>query len=146
MRSFKLALGVNTTGDPSASVATTGSRRGGSVSSTSSVAGSPSGRRDTEEDEDDEELLSHRSNTSSTAAERDALLNLPLDKEFVPLAHHEDDEEEEGGGEEADVVRDDVRDDVIRMIFDLPHTTKFYQGGKNSMCQMLISSLSVAVS
>lgn len=138
MRSFKLALGVNTMGDPSASMPTTGSRRdGGSVSSASSVAGSPFGRRDTEEDEedeDDDELLSHRSNASasSTAAERDALLNLPLDKEFVPLAHHEDDEE--GGGEEADVVRDDVRDDVIRMIFDLPHTTKFYQGGKNSMC------------
>ncbi|GAB9468490.1 hypothetical protein Gpo141_00005806 [Globisporangium polare] len=149
MRSFKLALGVNTAGDPSASVPTnSGSRRGGgssvhsSVSGASSVAGSPFGRRDTEDGEDDEGLLlSHRSNASAgsrsrsrgrsstaTSAERDALLNLPLDKEFVPLAHHEDeDDEEEEGGEETDVVRDDVRDDVICMIFDLPHTTKFYQ-------------------
>lgn len=134
MRSFKLALGVSTTGDPSALASTTSSRRrdggssaGSSVSAASSVAGSPLGRRDSEEDED--ELLSYRSNASSSTAasmERDALLNLPLDKEFVPLAHHEDD------GEEADVVRDEVRNDVIRMIFDLPHTTKFYQGRKKS--------------
>uniref|UniRef100_K3WZ21 VASt domain-containing protein n=1 Tax=Globisporangium ultimum (strain ATCC 200006 / CBS 805.95 / DAOM BR144) TaxID=431595 RepID=K3WZ21_GLOUD len=69
------------------------------------------------------------------AAERDGVnsnssqrhgdhLNLPLDKEFVPLAHHDDDEDAD---EEGDLVRDDVRDDVICMIFDLPRSTKFYQ-------------------
>lgn len=53
-------------------------------------------------------------------------LNLPLDREFVPLAlgHEPDDTEQK----EADAARDDMRDDVIRMIFDLPRTTRFYQG------------------
>ncbi|TYZ61408.1 hypothetical protein PybrP1_002958 [[Pythium] brassicae (nom. inval.)] len=54
-----------------------------------------------------------------------ATVNLPVDREFVPLplGHEPDDAEEK----EAEAARDDVRDDVIRMIFDLPRATRFYQ-------------------
>lgn len=67
----------------------------------------------------------HSSSGSSSGSARSAAsLNLPLDREFVPLAHEGDGKEEE----EEEAARDDVRDDVIRMIFDLPRATRFYQG------------------
>lgn len=146
LRNFKMALSATATGDASArtharrrhsSSSNSSSASSKSVSSASSIAGSPIGRfRD---HEDDDELRSERSNASSrsssgvaataarVAAVRDAHVNLPLDKEFVPLAHHDDDDLNDAE-REAMAARDDVRDDVIRMIFDLPDTTKFYQG------------------
>ncbi|ETL83291.1 hypothetical protein L917_16743 [Phytophthora nicotianae] len=60
--------------------------------------------------ESDEESL------ASTCDERPRL-NLPLDKEFLPLESPTQDEKEQ----------EQVRDQVICMIFDLPESTQFYQ-------------------
>ncbi|KAF1315974.1 hypothetical protein FI667_g15706, partial [Globisporangium splendens] len=125
-------LSMFTMGRSSASAGSNDNGDGGASSSSrgSSAASSPAQSRRTGEfdaaasyaEHDDAE--SGRVNSNSGQRHEDAHLNLPLDKEFVPLAHHDDDEEDE---EEGDLVRDDVRDDVICMIFDLPRSTKFYQ-------------------
>lgn len=86
---------------------------------------------------------SSRSSASSGSSRRhsssggsDAALNLPLGHEFLPLPHDQDDEEGGGGGgggggapaDDEAAARDQVRHDVLCMLFDLPNATVFYQG------------------
>ncbi|GMF28431.1 unnamed protein product [Phytophthora lilii] len=62
---------------------------------------------------------------ASTCDERPRL-NLPLDKEFLPLDSPVQDEHEKEQEQER------VRDQVICMIFDLPESTQFYEGTRRS--------------
>jgi hypothetical protein len=100
-------------------------------------------RRQQQEHDEEEELQAHRrrhtssSNSMSCSSHRnsDELslastcddrpgLNLPLDKQFLPLDSPTEDERDEKDQEH-------VRDQVICMIFDLPECTQFYQGTGN---------------
>ncbi|GMF49195.1 unnamed protein product [Phytophthora fragariaefolia] len=57
---------------------------------------------------------------ASTCDDQASRLNLPLDKEFLPLSSPTQDEAEQ--------AQQQVRDQVICMIFDLPESTQFYEG------------------
>lgn len=57
---------------------------------------------------------------ASTCDDRTPRLNMPLDKEFLPLDSPTQDEAEQ--------KQEQVRDQVICMIFDLPESTQFYEG------------------
>ncbi|KAG6582817.1 GRAM domain-containing protein 1A [Phytophthora cinnamomi] len=62
---------------------------------------------------------SRNSDELSLASTCDDRLNLPLDKEFLPLDSPTQDE--------AQQEQEQVRDQVICMIFDLPESTQFYE-------------------
>ncbi|RLN49858.1 hypothetical protein BBJ29_003119 [Phytophthora kernoviae] len=90
------------------------SRRHTSSSLTDRSVGSSrnSSRRSSRKDSDEVSL-------ASTCEDRPRL-NLPMDKEFLPV----DSSARDGDGDEE---QERVRDQVICMIFDLPESTQFYQ-------------------